>query len=378
MGSWSLSHRRAMLWMLVALNVGGILLAGLNTARSDFYNDVEWAPGGAGLEFATRGLAFTDELSTGGSANRHAEPALTIEIALRPNERVEPGFGFIAVVHAGDDASQLLISQWRDSIIVMNGDDYDHRRRSPRLTVTVSEHGGGPLFLVVRSDVRGSSLSIDGKTVASNPDLTLRLPTDDSPGHLVLGNNLHGDSPWRGRIEGFALHRVALDDGVVRHHQALWQRGEGFVGRDYVSAKLAYPFSDGSGRLALDRSPNGIDLRFPPETTFIAPKLFAGGLEGLGNIRDVGVNLLGFVPFGFFLVALIGDVTRLRRGVCLAAAVTVGFTLSFSIELAQAWIPSRSSSPLDLLLNAVGVGLGGALFSVASRPSRPRNGPGDR
>ena len=362
--------RQTILWICVALNVAGIVLAGCNPKWFEFRNGVEWAPDGDGIGFGKPGLAYTETFTTQMDTDRLTGQGLTIEIALRPEEGRFLGFRhglrFIAVVHSGDDHSQLLIAQWRQTIIVMNGDDYDNRRKSPRLTASVVNHDAGPLFLAARSDGRGTALYINGKSVATSAGLTLRLPTDDAPGRLVLGNSVYGDAPWRGTIAGFALHRVALDEDTLRHHLELWQRDQGFAGDDYASAQLAYPFSERTSRRALDRSPYGIDLKFPRETTAIAPKLFPFGIDSLrrGHPRDIIINLCGFIPLGFFLVALFAEVTPMTRLTAVGAAIAIGFTLSFGIELAQAWIPSRSSSLLDLLLNIAGSGLGGSAFAL--------------
>ena len=60
--------------------------------------------------------------------------------------------------------------------------------------------------------------------------------------------------------------------------------------------------------------------------------------------------------------------TQPNRLSTLATALAIGFALSASIELAQAWIPSRSSSLLDLLLNVAGTGVGGAAFVAVAQP----------
>ena len=163
---------------------------------------------------------------------------------MQPDVGVRRRFQFIAVLHSGDDISQLLVAQWRDTIIVMNGDDYDSRQRSPKLTAAISRDVTEPLFLVVTSDVRGSALYIDGESVASRRDLTLKLPTNDAPGRLVLGNSVYGDSPWRGSIMGFALHPAALNEETLQRHLDSWRGDQGFAGNDYRSADLSYPLSE--------------------------------------------------------------------------------------------------------------------------------------
>ena len=176
MVSWlsGLLSRPTPLWIFVGLNIGGILLAGLRTDRFEFRNDTAWASGGTGIEFGEHGLAYTDTFTTHEEADRPV--GFTVEMALRPDERSERGFRFIAVVHSGADESQLLIAQWRDTIIVMNRDDYDNRRRAPRLTAVIADESG-PFFLVVRSDAHGSAVYIDGKSVASRTGVAFGLPT---------------------------------------------------------------------------------------------------------------------------------------------------------------------------------------------------------
>jgi glycopeptide antibiotics resistance protein len=149
---------------------------------------------------------------------------------------------------------------------------------------------------------------------------------------------------------------------------------QGFAGEDYASAQLAYPFSEQTHRRAVDRSANGIDLTFPRETILLTPKLFASGIDSFARRAslDVIINLCGFIPLGFFLVALFAEVSPMARLQAVGAAIAIGFALSFGIELVQAWIPSRSSSLLDLLLNVAGSGLGGSAFVLLVRAKRIR------
>ena len=357
------------MWVVVALYVGGILFAGLNVQGWESRNDVEWATQGTGLEFGEHGLAYTDTFTTQDPDSQTGQ-GFTIEMALRPSEEADRGFRFIAVVHDGDDSLQLLIAQWRQTLIVMNGDDYDHRRRTPRLTADVSNGGTRPRFLVVKSDARGSAVYLDGESVASRADLTLRLPTDSGPGRLVLGNSVYGRNPWSGNISGFALHRAALDERTLKNHLESWRLGNGFADESYAAAYIAYPFSERTGRIAVDRSSRGVDLHFPHEQTFIEPKLFDSSINAASDRRDIGLNLFGFIPLGFLMVALLADGTQPNRRSTLVTALAIGFALSASIELVQAWIPSRSSSLLDLLLNVAGTGVGGVAFVAMAQPLR--------
>ena len=70
---------------------------------------------------------------------------------------------------------------------------------------------------------------------------------------------------------------------------------------------------------------------------------------------------MGFVPLGFFLGALRSDFARADARRNLLLCIGLCFVLSLGIEVAQAWIPSRSSQMLDLGLNTLGGTTGVAL-----------------
>jgi len=72
---------------------------------------------------------------------------------------------------------------------------------------------------------------------------------------------------------------------------------------------------------------------------------------------DVAVNVLGYVPYGL-LCALAVYPALGRVGAALLALATGG-ALSLGMESAQAWLPARVASNLDLLANACGAAAGG-------------------
>jgi VanZ family protein len=101
---------------------------------------------------------------------------------------------------------------------------------------------------------------------------------------------------------------------------------------------------------------------------------FSGWLEPLLDTRfflfapwpprytkfDIALNVAAYTPFGFFL-ALIG---ARRPAVRLATAAGIAALLSFAMETAQMYLPTRNANTLDLIANTVGGALGG-LFGLA-------------
>ncbi|MCB1099818.1 MAG: VanZ family protein [Verrucomicrobiae bacterium] len=106
-------------------------------------------------------------------------------------------------------------------------------------------------------------------------------------------------------------------------------------------------------------------LRFPPH----------GFTFNSSFLSDFVVNFFGFLPFGAALSAVL---RALGLGCVrtMLATTAAAATLSFGIEWAQMWLPSRNSSSLDLALNTLGGMLGTAAhFSFCTRRSKQLHTP---
>ena len=79
---------------------------------------------------------------------------------------------------------------------------------------------------------------------------------------------------------------------------------------------------------------------------------------------DVAINVIAYVPFGFF-VALIGG--RRSAYARFATGVGVAAILSFAIETTQAFLPTRESDVVDLVSNTIGATIGAAAALAFNR-----------
>jgi len=83
----------------------------------------------------------------------------------------------------------------------------------------------------------------------------------------------------------------------------------------------------------------------------------AAAIEGW-HLRDILVNLLLFLPFGFGVAGMV----RERGAAHLQAilfALASGCLLSMGVETAQCWLPTRDPSLLDVATNTISAAIGG-------------------
>ncbi|HYT15774.1 MAG TPA: VanZ family protein [Burkholderiales bacterium] len=99
------------------------------------------------------------------------------------------------------------------------------------------------------------------------------------------------------------------------------------------------------------------DRGLPPFTFLTAP--LARPIPAF----DFVANIIGYVPLGF--LAVLAAYPRLRLGYAFAFSFACSASLSFALESLQLYLPTRTSSNLDLLANTAG-GLVGALTALAA------------
>ena len=90
------------------------------------------------------------------------------------------------------------------------------------------------------------------------------------------------------------------------------------------------------------------------------------GREHLSR-SDLLTNILAYIPFGFLFCSVCSE--RLGTFGKILITTVIGSTLSFSMEYIQLYLPSRTSSPIDLLLNMLSTLLGALAFGLSGKGS---------
>lgn len=350
-----------------------MLWAGLDPKGYRFRNEVEWVEGRAGVRFGRFGRVETGAVLSREQAEALNQNGYALELELDPSPDPHGGFRVLASFHSGDDATQLIVGMWREQLIVMNGDDYNNKRRLPRIAADTSKFPKRPLLLTINSTSKGTSLYLNGQPVATSAKLHLMLPGEPEAGRLVLGNSASASQPWLGVISFFSLLPRSLTAGEV---ESRW-RTRGEPSASMAEVLLLYRFEEAGGYTIRNHGSLVAPLTIPPRLHALGRRFLQGSMAASTPTHsltlDTVMNFIGFMPFG----VAVAIVLRPRSsGRIVLLTILAGFALSLAIELTQAWMPSRDSSLRDLLLNTAGAPLGAWLWLVArQRLSRFSSGP---
>jgi VanZ family protein len=353
------------LYFLIVILIG-ILFFGLRPKDYNFLNCVTWATDQAGIHLRKYGIVYTnpiiDKKETGFSESNN----FSLEIALKLENPSTNEFSFIAVLHDGNDSSQLLLAQWRSWIVFMNGDDYAHKRKTNRIAVDTNLLPKGPLFLTITTSNNGTKLYCNGNLFQENRNLTLTMP-NGGKSRLIVGNSVYGNHSWEGDIFGFAIYKSTLNSKDIKLHFDNWSIEHNFSFAKNDKPLVLYFFDEKEGKLALDHAGGNHHLKIPHRMKILKTKILKPEWENLeyvsNYVQDWLLNLVGFIPLGFSLsVTMIRFRRKFYKHVVLKT-VFFCFFVSIFIEIVQAWIPSRSSSMLDLILNTCGALTGSIICS---------------
>jgi hypothetical protein len=228
---------------------------------------------------------------------------------------------------------------------------------------------GRPVFITITSSDRGTKVYIDGRFVAV--DSQLRIPKSAFTGRILLGDSPLQPDSWSGQIHGVGIYDAELNAAQVFRHYDTWTKN----GRPAMSAQersvALYLFDEHTGRIVHNQVKSGIDL-YIPERYMVVNKIFIEPFwKEFSMSRSywsaVLKNIVGFLPLGFCFYAY-AAVLQSKR----ATLVTVflGGVVSVTIEILQAYLPTRDSGMTDIITNTLGTWGGVLLYQRVSRFAR--------
>jgi len=208
---------------------------------------------------------------------------------------------------------------------------------------------------------------VDGALARAFPGFRLGK---DFTGQLVIGTSPVETDGWAGKLRGLAIyHRELTAQQVLKHYETWTMQGvPELIGNERMVA--LYLFNEHAGSVAHNAIRPGIDLYIPKRFSLLHQvflKPFWREYEpSWGYWRDILLNVVAFIPLGFFFCAYWSSVRPIIRPAF--AATVLGLAVSLTIEILQSYLPTRSSGTTDLFTNTLGTFLGVILYcSQAAR-----------
>jgi VanZ like family/Concanavalin A-like lectin/glucanases superfamily len=326
----------------------GILTAGLWPFHAPL-NGATWIPHGNGIDFGHYGTA----VSAGAFQRSGVESKsfCSIELSLKPQPL--------------DDTSTILAFWKPDKRIGLSVHQYDgdlaFQRSGMVIHLPDALSNRLPTLVAIASGRQGTRVYVDGRLAGTVPRFW--ISSRDCSGRLVLGTSPVVNKSWAGQLRELAIYDRELGAGEASRHYGEWiATGRFDVQSDRRTVAL-YLFDEHGGRLVHDSSGAKNDLSIPERYLIVDEKFLEPTWSEFHNDwgywKNVLINIGGFIPLGFVFYARL----TMARRVALPAliAVALGACVSVTIEVLQAYLPSRDSGTTDIITNTLGTILGVAL-----------------
>ncbi len=347
-----------------------ILVAGFWPFNFFPKNKVTWLQDRDGVRFYGQSMIISADSGQKQQSSPFYNKSISLELWLRP--ALETGNApSILTLYDGKSPDLLAIKQWRSHLVSRSRVNNPAARKRGKAYQEIGFLNilpkGRDTFITITVGSEGTILYCNGQLIKTYPRHRL-LPADPQGNvRLILGNSPSGESYWTGDMMGLAFfNRPLTPEEVFRHYQS-------WVGNDYFSIKREsglislYPFYERKGEM--------INNIANPDEMLIIPEIFKPLQREILSVpwreinwnwsfaQDVTINLLGFIPFGFFFVAFLLKFAGGKRLPAFMLTAILGIAISLLIEMSQAYLPTRDSSLVDVAMNSAGTILGVVLFS---------------
>ena len=334
----------------------GILVAGLVPFERP-RNAVTWLGNENGVRLGRHGTIWSSGAFA--VADAQGEPSCSLELWLQPGST--SASSTLLAFYTPENPLQFLLQQYRALLILSRQSRADQNQ-----TQIIGIDGVflriEAVFITITSGADRSSMYVDGNLVRSFPGIRIGK---ECAGKLVIGTSPAGKSNWSGQLKGLALYQQELTaEEVLRHYQTWTTQGRpGLSGNEHAIG--VYLFDERAGNVVHNDVRPGIDLYIPNRFTvlhqqFLEP-FWKEFKPSLSYWEDIFVNIVGFIPLGFFFCAYWSSVRPIKHPRLIT--VVLGLAVSLTIEVLQSYLPTRDSGTTDLITNTLGTFLGVRLYA---------------
>jgi hypothetical protein len=219
-----------------------------------------------------------------------------------------------------------------------------------------------PLFITITSGRQGTVAYVDGREYERFT--TYRVREEDLTGKLLVGNTPSGSHEWSGQLLALAVYNQELTPEEILQHYENWMSHKLSAFRNSGQAVAFYPFNEAKGGVAHNQVDAATNLLIPTKFFVVHQKFLTWPWNefypGWSYWKNVAINICGFMPLGFFFCAYFRSVRMISRPAL--ASILLGFMVSLSIEISQAFLPTRDSGLIDVITNTIGTALGTMLY----------------
>lgn len=336
----------------------GILFACLWPFHSPT-NQVTWLAHGDGVRFGRYGTMFSRGLIR--PAHVSNQGGWTLEIWLRPESTW--GSGTILALYNPGRPGGLSLRQSGEDLLMKIG---PWNREQPAGSCELYAHdifrGREWVFITVVSGWGGTEVYTNGKLTQSAPHF---VPSpNDLKGRLVVANSPVESDSWSGELQDLAVYnREFTADKVLQHYETRTRTGRTTVSQNERVIAL-YVFDEHAGKVVHNHVGSGFDLYIPRRYMELRHAFLKRPWNeyhpSLSYLEDVLVNVAGFVPLGFLFYGYFSLTRRFSRPGLIT--IIFGFGVSLTVEVLQAYLPTRDSGMTDIITNTLGTAAGVALF----------------
>jgi hypothetical protein len=350
---------RKILGALSILMLCGVLVAGLWPFHAPG-NEVTWLGNANGLNFGRHGTVLSSRIFQ--APPSRGERSCSLEIWLQPLRREDSNT--ILAFYAPERPLQFSLHQSEADLALQIGSPNEHVPARGSALVYVNEifRKRKLLLIAITSGAQGTSIYVDGtldRTIAE-----FRLSAQDFTGQLVLGTSPAVNDSWSGQLRGLAIYQQELTAAQVSRHFETWTtKGRPEIGQNERVLAL-YRFDEQQGRVVHNRGRSGIDLYIPERYLIVNEKFLEPPWKEFyprwAYWKNVAINIGGFIPLGFFFCAYLSSLGRVSRPQLVT--IMIGAAASVTIEVLQAFLPTRDSGMTDIVTNTLGTCLGVLLY----------------
>jgi len=361
-------------WAVIGSCVGTltiILVAGLWPFHSP-KNDVTWLPGENGIRISSHGCLVSS--SSFRAYNSKDSSSGSLELWIKPALATKGRRTILAFEGPGDDSTAFSLQQDGNTLIIQRKNaEGNGGLHTAEFALREALVGDSRFEFAITLGPHETKVYRNGALAVTSP--LIGQPTPAFTGRAVLGNFLNVGGAWPGEFYGLTIYGTELAPEEVASHFEDWSNSRRPRMTQEDRPLALYLFAEHTGSIVYNQLGSQNALLIPARYMILHPDFLSVPWRHFrstpGYWEDVAINILGFVPFGLSFFAYFSNVHVTKNQALLV--VLLGCFTSFTIEVLQAWLPTRNSGINDLITNTLGTALGVSLYRTSLARAILRN-----